>query len=70
MSGTIPWIIIGLVFVYMVWRLMTARTRARRNMFERMTRSELENLDIEQVRREGLEDLYREVLAKKQHEGQ
>ena len=70
MTGVIPWIILGVILVYMVWRLLTARTRARRNMFERMSRRELESLDMEQVRREGLEDLYREVLAKKRQEEQ
>jgi hypothetical protein len=68
LTGFIPWIVIVLVAGFLVWRMVTSRSRAERRMFERMNRTELEGLDVEKLKEQGLEKIYREVMEKKQRE--
>ncbi len=70
MADIIPWIVIIIVGGFLVWRMVTAKSRAQRRIFERMSLQELENLDIEKVKKQGLEKIYQEVLAQKQNEAQ
>ena len=66
MAGVIPWIVLVLVAGFLVWRMVTSRSRAERRMFERMSRQEFENLDVEKLKEQGLEKTYRKVLEQKQ----
>ena len=68
MGNIIIWIIIGLVVVIFLWRLVTARYRVGRKMLERLSREELERLDQDMLKKQGLLGVYRDVLKQREEE--
>jgi len=65
MSDIVIWIIIGLVIVFFLWRLVTARYRIGRKMLERMSFQELVSLDQDMLKKQGLLGIYKEVLKQR-----
>ena len=68
MVNIVGWIVIGLVVVFILWRIVTARYRVGRKMLERLSRKELEGLDQDMLKREGLEGVYKDVLKRREKE--
>ena len=68
MDTIIPWVILCLVALFVIYRMATSRSRAGRRMLEHMTRQELESLDVEKLKRQGLKQVYYDVLKKKEQQ--
>ena len=68
MDTIIPWVILCLVALFVIYRMATSHSRAGRRMLEHMTRQELESLDVEKLKRQGLEQVYYDVLKKKEQQ--
>ncbi len=68
MVNTIGWVIIGLVAVFTLLRIVTARYRNGRKMLERLSREELEGLNQDMLKSEGLEGVYKDVLKRRAKE--